>query len=282
VAHGVPAVLETHVPWSFHAHLEGYRRLFATDALRAVVVVSTPLAQNLAANGFPAERVLVEPDGVDLHQYPEGVTRQEARARVGLAPEAFTVVYTGHLHRDRGLETALASARRLPEISFVFVGGWPKDVEHYRQVAQGQENVRFVGSVEHARVPDYQFAADVLLMQYSGDTHHAGRCSPLKLFEYMAAARPMVSTDLPVLHEVLRHEENALLVAPDSEAALSAAIVRLREERSLADALARTARAESLGYTWDARARRILSKALPDRQRPSPAGLDFPFNAQGV
>jgi glycosyltransferase involved in cell wall biosynthesis len=81
--------------------------------------------------------------------------------------------------------------------------------------------------------------------------------SPLKLFEYMAAGRPIVASDLPSIREVLRHEENALLVEPGNPSALAAGVRRLLDDRALADRLSSAALADVQDYSWNRRAERL-------------------------
>lgn len=261
---GLDTVLETHIPWESMPHLHAHRDVLCRPELKALVVVTPPLADSFREAGIAEDRILVEPDGVDLSQYTPELSRLEARRRLGLEEDGFYCVYTGHLYQDRGIEVMIEAAGHLPEIRFVIVGGWERDIARCQAIAleAGVENVMFVGFVPHAQVPLYQFAADLLIMQYSGKTHHAERCSPIKIFEYLAAGRPMVSTDLPVLHEVLRHEENALFVTPDSSPALIEAIQRIRNEPELAERIARNARRDSARYSWEERARRILSHVM--------------------
>jgi glycosyltransferase involved in cell wall biosynthesis len=83
--------------------------------------------------------------------------------------------------------------------------------------------------------------------------------SPLKLFEYMAAGRPIVCSDLPVLREILQHERTALLCDPDDAASWAGALARLHDEPTLRRTLAEAARAQfELHFTWKARADRVL------------------------
>jgi glycosyltransferase involved in cell wall biosynthesis len=87
----------------------------------------------------------------------------------------------------------------------------PVEVEAWRRRARERSltNVLFTGFVPNEIIPLYQAAAEVLLMPYqlsvatSGGGNTAEVCSPMKMFEYMAAGRAILSSNLPVLREVL-------------------------------------------------------------------------------
>jgi glycosyltransferase involved in cell wall biosynthesis len=80
------------------------------------------------------------------------------------------------------------------------------------------------------------------------------------MFEYMAAGKPIVSSDLPVLREVLEDERNSLLVPPLDLAGWARAIRRLEADPGLRDRLGSTARADQIArYTWDQRAASVLA-----------------------
>jgi glycosyltransferase involved in cell wall biosynthesis len=80
----------------------------------------------------------------------------------------------------------------------------------------------------------------------------------MKLFLYLAAGRPIVAPDLPDMREVLRHDENALLVPAGAEQAAADSIARVLGDPVLAGRLSAAALKTSEALTWDARARRIL------------------------
>jgi glycosyltransferase involved in cell wall biosynthesis len=81
--------------------------------------------------------------------------------------------------------------------------------------------------------------------------------SPLKIFEAMAAGRPIVASDLPSSREILRDGENALLVPPGDAGALAAALRRVLGDDGLARRLAASAWDEAPRYSWAARARAL-------------------------
>jgi len=239
----------------------------------AIVAITRATADELHERlGFPSERMLVAPDGVP-DAWLEPIARDDARQRLGLRPERPLAVYTGRLHPDT-LAMLFEAAERLRErAELVLVGAPPgKPAEQQRQLAALRQRARtggleitLVGQVRADDARLYQAAADILLAPYSGALRWARYTSPLKIFEYMAAQRPMVVSDLPVLHEVLEHDRSAWLVPPASGAALAEGVCALLDQPRVAARLAARARAEAPRYGWTSRARAIL--AFLDRLR---------------
>jgi glycosyltransferase involved in cell wall biosynthesis len=79
----------------------------------------------------------------------------------------------------------------------------------------------------------------------------------LKLFEYMAAGKPIVASDLPAFREVLRDNEHACLIEPGKPDALARGIRRVLEDMALAERIARNAFEQAPAYSWARRAERI-------------------------
>ncbi|MBN2084312.1 MAG: glycosyltransferase [Anaerolineales bacterium] len=233
-----------------------------SPALRGIFCISKSLIEDYAAAGARRELLQWAPDGVDLQRFEPAVSREDARARLGLPAEARIVCHSGHLYPGRGVEETLDALTSLPEVNLVLIGGTPEDVNRIRAYATGRDlcgRVRFEGTVPNGKVPLYLWAADVLIMPYTTRTTTARAMSPLKMFEYMAAGRPIVATDFPSVREVLRHGENALLVAPDSPDEIARGLRRMLEDRNLAEAVAGRARKDVEAYTWERRAGNILS-----------------------
>jgi len=101
--------------------------------------------------------------------------------------------------------------------------------------------------------------ADVLALPNPPSAISTHATSPLKLFEYMAARRAIVASDLPAIREVLRHDVNAWLVPAGDAAALAAGIRRLADDSALRRRLADSARASVAEYSWSRRAERLES-----------------------
>jgi|YNPNPStandDraft_1061719.scaffolds.fasta_scaffold09024_4 glycosyltransferase involved in cell wall biosynthesis len=227
-----------------------------------LITITYGLKQEFVEAGMPPERCLVAPDGVDLSRFSQLPERLQARGLLHLPAERPIVCYTGHLFPWKGVHTLVESAGLLPEVQFVIVGGMPEDVEALRRFAADHHvtNVQLVGHVPPTQVPLYLAAADVLVLPNSArEEISAHYTSPMKLFEYMAAGRPIVASDLPSLREVLTHNRNAILVKPDDPHALADGLRHLLSSPPLAACLATTAREAVSSYTWQARAQNLLA-----------------------
>jgi glycosyltransferase involved in cell wall biosynthesis len=199
--------------------------------------------------------------GVDLDRYPEVRDTREFRRALGLGEQAWIAMYTGKVSPElKEIELILQAARRMPDASFVFVGGKESAVTHWKEYCGRWSitNAVFTGFVPPTAVSRYQMAADALVMYYPGDWPLRDALSPGKLMEYMAAASPIVSVDFEVLREVLKDGENALLVQPDDPDGLVRALRRLKSDPELGRRLGLAARAEAGRHTWRNRARKFV------------------------
>lgn len=175
--------------------------------------------------------------------------------------------YIGQLYEGRGIEIIESMAQERPDTFFLVYGGEPQDVAHRREVNAHLPNIFFGGFISHPEAQNVMRCVDFLLMPYQTKVsigskgHDTGRwMSPMKMFEYMAAGVPIISSDLPVLREILRNEENALLVSPSKHKEWCMALDRLSNDPVLAESIGKCAYSDYIEkYTWERRAEAILS-----------------------
>ena len=171
--------------------------------------------------------------------------------------EGMTAGFTGHFYAGRGMDLLFELARALPDVNFIWAGGTPEAVAEWRLKLNSvrASNVTLTGFIENSRLPLIQAAADILLMPYgssisaSSGQDIAEVINPMKMFEYMAAGRAIITADLPVIREVL-DETRAVFCPPDDAAAWKAAIESLMTDEKRRGTLASNARRESEKYTW--------------------------------
>ena len=264
---GSPVVYEIHIqPTGVFGPV--WHRLFASLRGRKRLASITRALVNILERDFhmrfPADEVVIAPNGVDLERFTSLPDPVAARRQVGLR-EAPTVMCTGHLYAGRGAELFLTLARSLPQVQFVWVGGRQEDIKSWKQKAMS-DNIIFTGFIPNQKLPLYQAAADILLMPYSrfimgssGAADSAAVASPMKMFEYMAAGRVIVSSDLPVIREVL-NEKNAVFCKPDEIRDWRLVIDSLLNDDARGLELGKQAQRDVQGYTWVARAQRIMNR----------------------
>lgn len=265
--HGLPVILEMHDLPSGDFGPLWYRAFRALKGPKRQAIITGALKQTLEAEygKFLDNEFALAPNGVEMERFAQLPDPPTARRLLKL-PEAPTLLCAGHLYTGRGMELFLELASRLRGVRFLWAGGNPQDVETWKSKAesQGLSNVTFSGFIHNAQLPLYQAAAEILLMPYSreigissGGGHSAQISSPMKMFEYLAAGRAIIASDLPVFREVL-NEGNAISCPPERPGAWEGAIRALLDDPIRRESIAQQARADAAQYAWTARARRIL------------------------
>jgi glycosyltransferase involved in cell wall biosynthesis len=265
LALGMPTVVELHAMPETAGTRALTRRIVRHRALRGLVVVSEALRRDLVADDLvpPRAPVIVAHDAADPPGPSAPAHQRNGRPRLG---------YVGSLYAGRGIELILELAGRLPACDVELVGGSERDLATWRARAL-PPNVILAGFVRPADLAARYRTFDVVLMPYprsgiavASGAHDTSRwCSPMKMFEYMASGAPIVSSDLPVLGEVLRHEHNALVAPADDSSAWQLSVERLLADPAFARRLAQQAYADLVrDHTWDARVRSIFDQLYGD------------------
>jgi glycosyltransferase involved in cell wall biosynthesis len=246
------------------------------------VTITDHLRQRYEALGVPPGKLLVAHDGYRATRFAIDGDRAHWRRELGWSPEAFIVGYAGRFIGgregvDKGIGTltdaAIQLAQSAPDrpVRLALVGG-PESVLNSvrRQVAEAGLPNEFLlapGMVPVEAVPGYLQAFDVCVIPSPWTDFYAYYTSPLKLFEYMAAGKPIVATNLPSTAEILIDGQNGLLVPPSDPGALAGALHHLLDDLALGARLGTQATHDATAYTWEARAKRILAFMAEKRER---------------
>jgi glycosyltransferase involved in cell wall biosynthesis len=233
----------------------------ATLALSDAVVCPSDVTRAfLTSMGVPRSRITVVPNGVNTREFaPTPLPPAD-----GHVP---TILYIGTLADWQGLEVLLAA---LPEVlsaqpARVRIVGRGRSRQRKllaKQIGKlGMEaHVSVEEAVPHHEVPALIAAADVCVAPLAlNDRNVTQGCCPLKVLEYMAAGRPLVAANLPVVRELAREDVDALLFAPGDPGDLARQLVRVLADRPLAERLASAAaeRAQTQ-FTWHRSQKRLL------------------------
>jgi len=186
---------------------------------------------------------------------PDGADPAEARRSLG-APRARVVMFLGTPRGYKGLQDLCAAVARLgrPDVALVLVGTDPSSATG-RALTASYPGLRLVGRIPFGEVPRYLGAADVVAVPQRDTSDTRGQ-TPAKLFDAMALGRPIVSTRVSMIPEIL--DGCGLLVPPADVAALSRAIGHLLDHPDEAARLGRRARQRCVSEYSFAAARRKL------------------------
>lgn len=254
-----PFAYETYRPWfdQFPVLRWPFRAALRRPLFLGAVLHSAFARDRYAALGVDPERLLVAHNGYEPRAFEQRPSPEEARRELGLPQDRPLVVYTGHINATKGLDVVLGMARRTPEARFLLVGSEGDGL--IERLSRGVDNVMLVPWQPFDRVVRYLFAADVLLLPPSGVPLRVigNTVLPMKLFLYLAAGRPILAPDGPDLAELLRHDDNAVLVPPGDARSAADALRGLLADPERQRRLAEAALRDSAGLTWDARAEKI-------------------------
>ncbi len=265
---GIPAFLETHTTLYDHPDLGKIYDVCRQPNFLGLITIHANIKKEHLKRGVPEDKVLVLEDGVDLYRFEISDKKDYWREVLGLPQNKRLVAYCGHLYDEKGIEHILLTATELkafPDVMFLIVGGYESDIVRWKSYCDQRNvtNVTFKGFVDNSEVPKYLRSADVLIMPYKTDIDYRimdiDSTSPLKLFEYMASKRPIVSSDIPAISKVLQHNHSALLAEPNNIGQLARYVRELLDNHEDASRLAGNASEEVKKYEWMERCKKIIS-----------------------
>ena len=253
VAAALPALVSTATaPSASKLARLARREAYVWRRAEGYVTITAALASALTERLGARPRLAVIPDG----------------ARIGnvvahaVAGDRVTVGYAGHLYPWKGVDVLVEALARVPHVRGLIIGGHEKepDLERVQALAARlgvSDRIEFTGQIAPAAVAARLQEADILTLPNPASAISSHATSPLKLFEYMAAGRAIVASNLPAIGEVLVDDVNAVLVTPGDAGALAAGISRLAADPTRRRRIASAARASVAEYSWDRRAERL-------------------------
>lgn len=232
-----------------------------------LVLISQALVPTVLERGGDRERIVVNPNGVDIDRFDPADPGTETRVSLGLPPDAIVIGFLGTFTRWHGVLFLAEEASRLLgederlHVLFVGDGEFRPEAERCVREAGVGDRVHFTGLLPPGRVPAHLAACDILVSPHlpleDGTEYFV---SPIKLFEYMAAGRPVVASRIGQTPEILEDGRTGLLHPPGDGSAFRAAVLRLASDPDLRRSLAGAGRAVvEERYTWEANVRRSLA-----------------------
>ncbi len=261
---GIPIILELHrLP-----RLWLGRFVRSLKDVQLVVTMTNAMRMVLIDAGVSRVPIIAEGDAVDLHDFEELPSVSETRAALGVPDGVPLVGYAGQLQSmglSKGIpelvDALLALKRRGMDFRAVIAGGPQHAKEEFvaKLPPEIATEVSLLGFMSHDKIPTLLIACDVLVYPAPASKHpfYVRDTSPLKIFEYMAAGRPIVAADLPPIREIL-DDSTAFFCTPGDKDSLADALREAMVNRDEAAKRAKIARSTVENFTWKKRMERIL------------------------
>lgn len=235
--------------------------------------------ESMLPKGVPRGRVVIVTAAVDTDLFkPDAEQRRIIREKYGLS-SSVVVGYVGTFQPWHGVEELIHASKEVlekcPEARFLMVGPYYEQMENLARKLGVSDAYVFAGPVAYRDVPKYVNATDILVAPYNPKKSELRRLygigSPLKVMECMACAKPIITSSLRPITDVVQDEVNGLLVPPGDVEALKNALIRLIEDKGLAGEIGERARRSMLEkYSWVALAKwfeNIFSEVIRESYR---------------
>jgi glycosyltransferase involved in cell wall biosynthesis len=235
-----------------------YKLLEKSKYFIKLIVISKALKKiYLEKSYLQAHHIEVAHDGADE------VFDFETKVVLKGQKDSLKVGYVGHLYKGKGLEIIASIADKVSnDIEFHIIGGSEEDIEYWKSLIE-RDNVFFYGFIQQNIITHYINALDVCLLPnqrvvhtYKDKLNISDFTSPLKMFEYMAHKKAIISSNLPVLKEVLSIN-NSILVEPENKNAWVSAI-NILNNKLYREILSNQALSDFKKFSWKNRALKVL------------------------
>lgn len=292
---GIPYIAEFNGSELTMSKVFGGREMENAEALQAIEtesfkladiisVVSEPVKDEVVALGISEDKIIVNPNGVDLDAYGPlpAEERVALRSELGFSEDDSVLGFCGTFGGWHGIEVLAEALPRIcearPNAKFLLIGGGHNKPQVTEQIEKHglQSRVADVGMVAQREAARLLAACDIFLSPHSrnmGDRPFFG--SPTKLFEYMAYGGGIVCSDLVQLGEVMRpaltiddkngarrDDARSVLVRPGSVDDLVDASIWLIDEPDLRHTLGQNAmKAARNYYSWDVHVQSLFAFA---------------------
>ncbi len=265
---GVPLIVEVNAPMLLEQ--EQYRRLALHNRAQQIernvftqadglVCVSSGVRDYAISNGANPGRAIVMGNAVDTARFNAAIPP----ADFGMSQGALTIGFSGSLKRWHGVDVMMEAFRMIvakaPHAKLLVVGEGPERgwIEGFARGAGIESSVTMAGWIGHPDMPAALTAMDIVLAPYpeTADFYF----SPLKVFEYLAAGRPMVASRIGQIAEVIKHGETGILTQPGNAEALAEAVLALVADPPRMKRLGEAAALEGTRHSWDRNANQALA-----------------------
>ena len=209
---------------------------FLIRRVNLLITVGEKLRQHFAERGARHSVVVGNWKRLDEFARSAGQNR-EFRRQLAIPDSAIVIVCITQLFVDRKVEELLDAVDSVPDV-YLIIGGKGALEEMVRARAAKNHRIRYVGFVAAADIPACTCAGDVVYYGFDSENPNARFSAPNKLFEALAAGKPLIVADFGEIGEVVRNVSCGIILPNYSVKEIRGALEKLRDEKlrnSLAD-----------------------------------------------
>lgn len=238
-------ILRPYIIWKEGMLLKQSDGIFAlTEAVRKYIIIHY---------NVPGNKIFTIPHGVDVELFAKELKKDEFLVNQFGLRNKKVILYTGAILPLNGVFDLVKAMKivnlKNKDVMLVIVGAGflEKTIKKY-VIDNGLHNAVFTGQVSHKEIPRYHSVADIFVnpdakcLQTELDL-------PTKLFEYLAGGKPIVSSNLRSIAEIVG--DNAVLVEPENPQSIADGIITLLNNEQLQKRMGENGKKLILDYTWE-------------------------------
>ncbi|MDC3062397.1 glycosyltransferase [Candidatus Pelagibacter sp.] len=269
---GIKTILEIHSPPSNKTSFF-FKSILKKGDLKFLILINNALKKYISEN-YEIHKYLeliVMPDAADLKDFHEF----KGKSKFDNIIKNNSIGYLGHLYQGRGIEIIIKLAKEFPRNNFYIVGGAEHHVDTWKNKLYDLKNIFFLGFQNQTTCSYLRYSFDFLIAPYQDKVYVHGAISedkkkkskletskwmsPLKLFEYMEAKKPIITSNLPAVKEILTNNVDAILCNPKKFDEWKNAVSKLNKNRKLQKEISKNAYIKlKRNFTWNLRAKNLI------------------------
>ena len=226
--------------------------LLNSKYIKKIIFISAELSKLFSVD---KKKIIILHDGVDIKNFKVDKVKYNFKLK--------NICYVGSFYEGRGIDIIVYLSKKFENINFNLYG----DSNKFRN-KDNSKNLKFNGYFKYKEIPEILRKNDVLLLPYkeivsvdAGKLNTANYCSPLKLFEYLAAGKIIISSNLKGINEVLKHKKNAFICRSFSKESWRRVITKIIRNEYEINKIRKNAINTAKYYTWDNRVKKIIKIA---------------------
>jgi glycosyltransferase involved in cell wall biosynthesis len=214
-----------------------------------IIIISKPLIKAL---GIKPKKILYLPDACDIQNF---------RYKVKIRKKIKNLLYAGSTLEGRGINLIINLAKKFSKLNFTIVG---KKNSYLNNISL--KNLKLTGFLPYGKIPSMLNKSDILLMPYEKNVFVNSKnlntykyMSPLKMFDYLAAGKIIMSSEVKVLKEVLKHKYNSILINSINIKEWEKYLKKIVSKKYNLELIAYNARKTAKIFSWENRVKKIIN-----------------------